>query len=255
LFFARLRAHAKWMFVLLAIVFALGFVVFGVGSGSNGVSSALQNAFNFGGGTTGPSISSLQKKVAAHPNDAASWRALATAYETKHEPQLAITALEKYTALKPKDTSALQELASQYTSLADTYNTQAQNAEVAAQTANLAPSFLPSSSSTIGKAFTTGGPLDDPLSTANVNTATSTAQAAVSQLDTVESEAESAYERLAKLTPTDASVWIQLGQAAQGANDTATAVAAYKRFLKLAPTDPLAPQVRAVLKQLAPAKK
>lgn len=160
LFFARLRAHAKWMFVLLAIVFALGFVVFGVGSGSNGVSSALQNAFNFGGGgTTGPSISSLQKKVDAHPKDAASWRALATAYETKHETQLAITALERYTTLKPKDTSSLQELASQYTSLADTYNTQAQNAEIAAQTANLAPSFLPSSTSTIGKAFATGGPL------------------------------------------------------------------------------------------------
>ena len=33
LFFQRLRNHAKWMFVLLALVFALGFVFFGVGSG------------------------------------------------------------------------------------------------------------------------------------------------------------------------------------------------------------------------------
>jgi cytochrome c-type biogenesis protein CcmH/NrfG len=243
------------MFVLLAIVFALGFVVFGVGSGSNGVSSALQNAFNFGGGTTGPSISSLKKKTTAHPNDAANWRALATAYETKHDTQSAISALESYSALKPKDASALQELASQYTSLADTYNTQAQNAEIAAQTANLAPSFLPSSSSTIGKAFATNGPLADPLAAAVVGTSSTTAQTAVNQLNTVESQAESTYERLAKLTPTDASVWIQLGQAAQGASDTATAVAAYKKFLKLAPTDPLAPQVRTVLQQLAPAKK
>ena len=36
---------------------------------------------------------------------------------------------------------------------------------------------------------------------------------------------------------------------------TAGAVAAYRAFLKLAPSDPLAPQVRAVLKQIAPAKK
>jgi hypothetical protein len=33
------------------------------------------------------------------------------------------------------------------------------------------------------------------------------------------------------------------------------AIAAYKKFLRLAPTDPLAPQVRQVLKQLIPAKK
>ena len=33
LFFSRLRRHAKWMFVLLAAVFAVGFVAFGVGLG------------------------------------------------------------------------------------------------------------------------------------------------------------------------------------------------------------------------------
>ena len=29
MFFPRLRRHAKWMFVLLALVFGLGFVIFG----------------------------------------------------------------------------------------------------------------------------------------------------------------------------------------------------------------------------------
>ncbi|MDX6507756.1 MAG: hypothetical protein QOG06_2400, partial [Gaiellaceae bacterium] len=33
LFFSRLRRHAKVIYVLLALVFALGFVVLGVGSG------------------------------------------------------------------------------------------------------------------------------------------------------------------------------------------------------------------------------
>ena len=36
MFFPKLRKHAKWVFVLLAIVFAGGFVFLGVGSGSNG---------------------------------------------------------------------------------------------------------------------------------------------------------------------------------------------------------------------------
>src|ERR1044072_4047316 len=54
LFFARLRRHAKWMFVLLAIVFGVGFVAFGVGSGSTGISDILRGNF-FGGG---PSTSS-----------------------------------------------------------------------------------------------------------------------------------------------------------------------------------------------------
>ncbi|HEX7526924.1 MAG TPA: amidohydrolase family protein, partial [Gaiellaceae bacterium] len=108
LFFQRLRNHAKWMFVLLALVFALGFVFFGVGSGSTGISDALQNAFNFGnkGGT---SISKLQNKVDKHPQDATAWRDLATALEQKQRTQEAVTALERYTTLRPKDQGALAE--------------------------------------------------------------------------------------------------------------------------------------------------
>lgn len=242
------------MFVVLAVVFALGFVVFGVGSGSTGISSALQNAFSFGG-SSGPSISSLQSKVAKNPKDAAGWRNLATAYEQKHQTQNAIGALQHYTQLKPKDSSGLQELATEYTSLANTYNTQAQNAEIAAETANLSPIFLPPSKTTLGKAFTSTGPLRDPISNSNAGTANTAAQNLINQLTQVEAEAEATFKKLAALTPSDASIQIQLGQAAQAANDTTTAIAAYKKFLKLAPTDPLAPQVRSVLQQLAPAKK
>ena len=32
MFFPRLRRQAKWMFVFLALVFGVGFVIFGVGS-------------------------------------------------------------------------------------------------------------------------------------------------------------------------------------------------------------------------------
>ena len=109
LFFARLRVHAKWAFVFLALVFAFGFVFFGVGSGSTGISDALQNAFSFGskGGT---SISKLQDKVVKHPKDASAWRDLATALEQKQKTQDAVNALERYSALRPHDQSALAEL-------------------------------------------------------------------------------------------------------------------------------------------------
>ncbi|HEY2327616.1 MAG TPA: tetratricopeptide repeat protein [Gaiellaceae bacterium] len=201
-------------------------------------------------------MSNLEKKVAKNPKNAADWRALATAYETKHDTQGAITALQHYTQLKPKDQSGLQELATEYTSLADTYNTQAQSAEIAQETANLSPTFLPASNTSLGKAFTsTTGPLSDPISNANANTANQTTQTAVQQLTSIESQAEDTFKQLAALSPSDASVQIQLGQAAEAANDTASAIAAYKKFLKLAPTDPLAPQVKSVLKQLEPAKK
>ena len=51
MFFPRLRRQAKWVFVFLALVFAIGFVAFGVGSGSTGISDILRGNF-FGGGTS-----------------------------------------------------------------------------------------------------------------------------------------------------------------------------------------------------------
>jgi tetratricopeptide (TPR) repeat protein len=249
LFFARLRVHAKWAFVLLAFVFAFGFVFFGVGSGSTGISDALQNAFNFGnkGGT---SLSKLQKKADAHPQDAKAWRDLATAYEQKQQNQNAIDALQRYTALRPKDQGALSELASQYTTLATSYTTDAQAAQAAAQTASPGALFAPASTTPLGRAFASPTALQDPIGQAVSTAANAKASDAYSKLQSAQSNAEGIYKKLAALAPTDATVQVQLGQAAQAANDSKSAIAAYKRFLQLAPTDPLAPQVKRVLKSL-----
>jgi tetratricopeptide (TPR) repeat protein len=254
LFFARLRVHAKWMFVVLAAVFAIGFVVFGVGSGSTGVSSALQNAFNFGGGG-GTSVSALEKKVSKHPQNANAWRDLATAYEQKHRTQDAINALERYSALRPKDISGLQDLAVQYQQQAQTYYAQAQAAEAQAQIANPSATFAPPASTKFGQIFNSPTGLKSPITSVTAQAATSAAQSAIQQLSAAAAQEEATYKKIAKLSPNDASTQIQLGQAAQAANDTPTAIAAYRRFLKLAPDDPQAGQVRSILKQLAPAKK
>src|SRR5881394_1625033 len=70
LFFSRLRRHTKWMFVLLALVFGVGFVAFGVGSGSTGISDILRGNF-FGGNSSGTSsrIKDDQKKIKTNPRN------------------------------------------------------------------------------------------------------------------------------------------------------------------------------------------
>jgi cytochrome c-type biogenesis protein CcmH/NrfG len=242
--------HAKGIYIALAITFVLGFVLLGVGSGSTGIGDALQNAFNFGS-SGGASISSLQGKVAKNPSDAAAWRSLATAYEQKQRTSDAVSALEQLSALQPKNRNVLEELASQYTSLATTYGNDYAVAQQEAQQAAPATAFAPPASTPLGRAFNDPKALQDPISAAAASIANGKASDAYTKLQTTATKAEDAYKKLAVLSPDDATLQIQLGQASQTAGDTATALAAYRKFLKLAPSDPLAPQVKRVVKSLA----
>jgi tetratricopeptide (TPR) repeat protein len=250
LFFQRLRNHAKWAYVGLAVAFVLGFVLLGVGSGSSGASDVLGSMFNFGS-SGGTSISKLQKKVDKEPQNAKAWRDLATALEQKTRTQDAINALARYTALRPKDQNALAELASQYGTLANTYAADYQNAQAeASQQSSPGAVFAPASTTPFGRAFADPTALKDPIASA-VQTQASTKQTtAYSNFQSAQRNAEDAYKKIVALNPSDATTQIQLGQAAQSAGDTKTAIAAYDAFLKLAPTDPLAPQVKQALKGL-----
>lgn len=228
----------------------LGFVLLGVGSGSSGASDVLGSMFNFGSGS-GTSISSLQKKVEKEPKNAKAWRDLATAYEQKSRTQDAVNALERYTALRPKDQNALSELASQYGTLANTYAADYSSAQAqAAQHAAPAAAFAPASTTPFGKALADPTALQDPISAAVQKAASTTQSTAYGNFQAAQRSAEGVYKKLVALNPSDATVQIQLGQAAQSAGDTATAIAAYKAFLRLAPSDPLAPQVKQALTAL-----
>jgi Flp pilus assembly protein TadD len=250
LFFQRLRNHAKWAYVGLAVAFVLGFVLLGVGSGSGGASDVLGNMFNFGSGG-GASVSSLQEKVEKQPQNAKAWRDLATALEQKQRTQEAVNALERYTALKPKDQNALAELASQYGTLANNYATDYQNAQAeASQHASPAAVFAPASDTPFGKAFADPTALQDPIADAVQKEASGKQSTAYSNFQEAQKNAEGVYQKLVALNPSDATTQIQLGQAAQSAGDTKVAIEAYNAFLKLAPTDPLAPQVKDALKTL-----
>ncbi len=241
------------MFVFLALVFGLGFVFLGIGSGSNGITDALQNAFNFGHASNGTSISSLERKTQKNPLDAQAWRDLATAYETKHRTNDAIVALSQYVGLRSNDAGAYAELASQYTQQAQQFAVDYQTAQQSAATFTpVAAAFAPPSTSPLAKALNDPKALQDPISTALQGQAQTALQTALTNYQTSQRNAEQTYQKLVKLTPKDANAELQLAQAAQAAADAKVALAAYQRFLALAPQDPLAPGIR---KQVAQLKK
>jgi cytochrome c-type biogenesis protein CcmH/NrfG len=244
MFFMRLRRSTKPVFIFLALVFALSFVFLGVGSGSSGIGDLLRGNFDlFGGGSSSTSVSGAQKRIDKNPKDAAAYHDLARAYETKGDTAKAIDALTTYTRLRPKDTSVLTELAGQYLSQADAARQQA----IAAQSAlTTAPLFNPYP--VTGKLSTAVG--QNPIAEASSSKAQSAFTTAYQKMLTAYSSAVGAYKRIAKRTPNDPTVQLQLGSTAESANDAKTAIAAYKRFLRLAPDDPSAPSVKQQIKQL-----
>jgi tetratricopeptide (TPR) repeat protein len=246
LFFARLRRHAKPVFVLLALVFVVGFVIFGVGSGSTGISDALQNFFSRNG-SSGASASSLQKKAEAHPLQAKPWHDLAVKLEADGKLDGAIDAFKRYTALRPKDQDALQELASVYQRRASEFQQVYTDAQTRSAILSPPSTFQPASTSALGKAMAS---LTNPLQSAVTGQIGTLTNAAYSKIIELEGDAVVVYQKLAKLNPRDAVTQLRLAQLAQTAGNTTVSIAAYKRFLKLAPDDLQAPAARKVLKQL-----
>jgi anti-sigma B factor antagonist len=186
LFFNRLRKRAKWVFIFLAVVFGLGFVLFGVGS-SVGGGGGLSDIFNGirGGGSGQTSVEKAQKATQKDPKDAKAWHDLATAYETKGDNAAAISAWTTYTTLRPKDADGLQSLASAYEQQFSNQTQVAAAAQADAQNAQ-ATNFGPPATSPLGRAL---GSIQDPIgqavsATANqqFNDALSARQATAQQL-------------------------------------------------------------------------
>jgi len=248
LFFSRLRRHAKWMYVLLVVVFAGGFVFLGVGSGG-GIGDALQSFFDRNASTS-KSTGELRDKVQENPKDARAWRDLATKLSQDQKTGEAIVALKRYTALRPNEEGGLQELAGLYARRADDYQREAAIAQAEAQLIAPGTAFQPAPTTTLGRIYQDPTGLQDQIAAAVTTQANEKVTAAYTKLASVSKQAQAVYQRLIKLDPTDATRQIQLAEAAQNAGNTAVAIAAYRRFLKLAPDDPLAPAVKAQLQQL-----
>ena len=243
LFFMRLRRKAKFMYVILAVLFAITFAFLGVGSGTNGGLDQLFSGLNIFS-HSGTSVSKAQSEIKKHPDDAKGYRDLATAYEGKGDTPSAIAALQSYTTQKPKDASAWNELGGLQLTQAQSYLAQYQSASQSAQLAAPSQSFLPT------------GKLGTALGTNQLEQAA--AQQAQSGLQDLQSKTQLAftgsvesYQKVASLQPKNPTAWFQLAQTAQQSGDSKTAISGYKRYLKLDPSSTSASQIRSLIKQLS----
>jgi cytochrome c-type biogenesis protein CcmH/NrfG len=250
MFFPKLRTHAKWMFVLLALVFAGGFVLFGVGSGSNGIGDVLSDWLNIGQASSGPSTSSLEKKTRENPEDAKAWSDLAAAYAADQRTDDAIRALQRAVALRPRDVDALQQLVGQYQRQLQDLQTEAAGVQATSPAVD-SSAFEPPVSTPFGKAFADPSSLQDPIQQALAAHVTDDLGKLQVRYGEIQEKLLAADKKVVAADPTDPSAQYQLATAADGAGDTLTAEAAYRKFLQLSPDDPLAAQVKQRLKQLS----
>jgi Flp pilus assembly protein TadD len=242
MFFPRLRRHAKWMFVFLALVFGVGFVAFGIGASGTGIGDLFRDS---GGGTEAPSVSEARKATEENPKDAEAWRDLSIALQTEGETTQAISALETYLGLRPRDVNVLRELGGLYLAQGASKQRDAQVVQLQGIYAGAAnpvqPTLFVSGANVLGS---------DRLTSVLEARSNDQITAKLTEAGASYAKAVSTYRRLAAAAPKDASVQLELAQAAEQGNDVATAIAAYEQFLKLAPDDPQASIVRQQLKQL-----
>jgi tetratricopeptide (TPR) repeat protein len=257
----RVKFWQRIVFGSLAAIFAISFVIGGVGSGTNfSVSDIFNNNSGGGGSTTVPSdVSKTLKQTQLHPKDAAAWAAYGQALQGNNQLAPAITAYLKATKLAPDNLEYRNTLATYYSSQAATAAQQAQTLQLEAyqqsQGQSSAQPFNGVPGSTLGSA------LQSAVSQAQSQTLNSASAALQARYSIFASQAQSAYSNalaqyklVTSKQPKDPSGWYNYGLTARQAGQTATAIAAFKQFLKIAPDAPESPGVKAVIKQLQPAK-
>jgi tetratricopeptide (TPR) repeat protein len=256
-----IRERKGWIgvvFFVLAGIFAMSFVIGGVGSGNN---ASLSDIFGNSGGSnsqttpTASSVGSLEKKVKANPKDAQAWQDLANAYSSASRPGDEARAWARVDALKPGNMTTLQRLALAQAQVATSNGNQAQ------QLQQQGLSQAPGNDSTF-QGGTLGSLTEDPVTQAQAAAQSDQQSKYLTEASTYAKKASTWWKRststygkivgLPSFAKSDlaATVWLNYGSAAQSANDTKTAVKAYDSFLKLAPDDTNAPQVKAIVKQL-----
>ena len=250
MFFPRLRNHAKWVFVFLIVVFAGGFVFLGVGSGSAGLGDVLQGNWSdifSSNSTNSATIRKDQKLIKDNPKNYEAYRELASAQAADGKVDAAIVTLQRLKSVNPKDVDGLSLLASMFIRKADEARLGAQVAQAKAQTVVPQSTFAPAPTTDIGKAYQA---FSAPVASVLEGKVNEEFQTAYSKMTSAYGQAVTAYKEVAKANPNDASTQVALGQTAENAGDTTTAIAAYKQFLKLAPDDSLAPAVKQRIKSL-----
>lgn len=244
LFFSRIRGHAKWAFVFLAVVFGASFVFLGVGSGNAGLGDVFSNVF---GGSSGPSIDSLREKVAESPKDRTAAIDLAQALERDGQTEEAILVYRGYLRSRPKDVDMLNNLALLYQSRAGAAAAEANAALTALSQATPGTQFGLAATGKLGQALSS---FRNPFEATLGEEAQQRYGAAVRRYQSANREALGIYKRLTNLQPGEPTVLISYARAAAGAGELRTAIAAYEKFVREFPEDQFVVDARRSIKQL-----
>jgi hypothetical protein len=253
LFFGRMRRKTKWVFAFLAVVFAFTFVFLGVGSGGSALSDILNGNIHLFGSGGGPSLQSLQSKVAKNPTDPKARLTLAKAYATKNQTANAIATYKAYLKMKPGDSTAISELGT-------LYGTRVSEIKAQIQSPPTPPLSIVNTFSPVDPNTVLGTALASLLPT--VLSATSLQQGETDQLNqqlvaTIKKHV-GVYQQIAAKTPDDSNAFLEPASIASGDGANREAILIYQKFLKKFPSDPLVPdvkkQIRTLEKQIAQAQ-
>jgi tetratricopeptide (TPR) repeat protein len=224
--FERIRRGQKPIFVFLAVMFGLGFVALGVGSGAGGINLGdLLNTSSGGGG----SISDLSAKTREHPNNAPAWRQLAAAYQADGQTDPAIGAYLRYIGLRPKDQNGLSGGASLLELRARRSQSQLTKTEA------LGAQFTTPSTASAAHSLKLAPALSHSVEDALAQPYNAKVQSLQARISSDYLQATAIRQKLVDLDPQNAPYQFALAQDAAAGRQYTTAAKALKAYLDLEP--------------------
>ncbi len=238
------------MFVFLAVVFGLGYVIFNVGGSipGTGLGDVFQGLAQEG--NTGPGVDDSRDKIKDNPNDATGYRDLSMALQREGRNTEAIQPLERYVQMRPTDREALRQLGSLHMAQARVYEEQGAIARAQLTELTGGDVLTPGTQTPFGQEF--ASPQITRLESEKYNQQLNQAYLGLQQ---EYKDATRVFEKLVAVTPDELEadeplIFLQLAQAAQSAGDLKVAIKAYERYLVIAPDSASAKAVKAQLPQL-----
>ena len=233
------------MFAFLAVVFAGSFVFLGVGSGGSALTDFLNGNIHLFGSGGGPSVESVQKKVAKDPTSAKLRLQLAQLLAKDNRYDESIVQYDKYLTMKPRNETAMQELANVYAG-------KVQALKSAVQSPPSPPLGALTNVKAISSDTVLGTALDTLAPPALNITSLQQGESALLQkdLDNEIKKHVAVYQRIAALRPDDSSAFLAAADAAGKDGATALQIAMYQKFLAKYPKDPLVPDIKRNVKKL-----
>ena len=254
----RMRRNGKWVFLGLAIVFGFSFVFAGIGTGGGlSLADLIGRSQNSSATpTTTASDNAVQKAEAAakaSPKDPQAWLSLAQAEIAAGQLDKVAEAVQKASALAPRDAVVQGAVADAYLAQAAAALQKAQSEYTAAQGQGMVNGRSPVPAQVVpGQSNGT-----DAFQTAQQAIQSQVLSEASTKVSPLQTQATDAYKAavaaqqiVTEVRAEDPAAWFRLAQIQTAANDAQGAIDAYGKFVELAPEDPLVSKVKDEIKRL-----